>query len=228
MFVSAIIVAAGQGKRLKGKVSKVLLKLNSTPVIAYSLGVLDKHPMVKEIIIVGNLKNIKELRSIVRRDNTGKPTRIVLGGLRRQDSVRNGLRAINPKVDFVLIHDAARPFLTKDLISAVIKGARKTRAAIAGVPVSATIKRVGDKFLVKETIDRNGLWEIQTPQVFKKDLILKAYKEFGDTAVTDDAMLVERLGAKVSVVLGAHNNIKITTPQDLAIARGLAKLWKCA
>lgn len=228
MFVSAIIVAAGQCRRFKGKASKVLLKLNSKSVIAYPLEALNRHAQIKEIIIVGNFKNIKELRSIARREDRGKPTRIVLGGFLRQDSVRSGLRAVNSKADFVLIHDAARPFITKDLISAVIKEARETKAAILGMPLMSTIKRVGDKFLVKETIDRNNLWEIQTPQVFKKDLILKAYEECAGTAVTDDAMLVERLGAKVKVVLGSHNNIKITTPKDLVIAKELAKLWKYA
>jgi 2-C-methyl-D-erythritol 4-phosphate cytidylyltransferase len=142
--------------------------------------------------------------------------------------VANGLKAIGPQADLILIHDAARPFITKGLVSSVIKEARKAGAAIAAVPVKATIKKVKNGSVVEKTLDRGKLWEIQTPQVFKKDLILKAYKKFKRIPATDDAMLVERLGAKVSVVLGSYSNIKITTPEDLIIAKGIAGSWKPA
>ncbi|MDD5355918.1 MAG: 2-C-methyl-D-erythritol 4-phosphate cytidylyltransferase, partial [Candidatus Omnitrophica bacterium] len=126
-----------------------------------------------------------------------------------------------------LIHDAARPFAGNKLVSSLIKASRAYGAAIAGVPVKATIKKIrgGNKKIkaVEKTIERNTLWEIQTPQVFKKDLILKAYEKFGNIGVTDDAMLVEKLKKSVRVVLGAYNNIKITTPEDLMIARAIAK-----
>ena len=122
-----------------------------------------------------------------------------------------------------MIHDAARPFIDKDTVTAVIKTAQNTGAAIVGVPVKATIKKLTGKFVVKATIEREGLWEIQTPQVFKKRLILNAYKKFGNADVTDDAMLVEKLGQRVSVVLGSYNNIKVTTPEDLILAQAIAK-----
>lgn len=228
MFVSAIVVAAGKSKRFGGKVSKAILKLNSKPVIAYSLDVLSEHRKINEIIVVGNAANIKSLRDIIKRNKIRKARDIVLGGKERQDSVSSGLRVINPKADYVLIHDAARPFITKGLVSLVIEEALKSKAAIVGVPVKSTIKKTDQKGCVKETIDRNNLWEIQTPQVFSKDIILKAYKDFSRPKATDDAALVERAGKRVKMVIGAHHNIKITTPEDLIIAKGIAKLWKPA
>jgi len=228
MYVSAIIVAAGQGKRFGAGVSKAVFKLNSKPVIAYSLDVLNEHPQIKEIVVVGNSKNIESIRGIIKENKIRKAVRVVLGGQERQDSVLNGLRAINPKAGFVLIHDAARPFITKGLVSLVINEAQKSKAAIVAVPVKSTIKKADDRLRVKKTINRSNLWEIQTPQVFSRKLILKAYKDFGSHKVTDDAMLLEKSGKRVKVVLGAYHNIKITTPEDLIIAKGIARLWKPA
>ncbi len=227
-MVSAIIVAAGKGRRFGHKLSKAVLKLNSRPVIAYSLAVLNAHPQIKEIIVVGNPGNIRALRNIIQQQRAAKDVKIVLGGKERRDSVANGLKAIGPQADLILIHDAARPFITKGLVSSVIKEARKAGAAIAAVPVKATIKKVKNGSVVEKTLDRGKLWEIQTPQVFKKSLILKAFNKFKRIPATDDAMLVERLGAKVSVVLGSYSNIKITTPEDLIIAKGIAGSWKPA
>ncbi len=232
MYISAIIVAAGRSKRLESRISKAVLKLNSRPVIAYSLGVLDKHPTIKEIIIVANNQNIKELQRIAGKNKPGRPLRIILGGKKRQDSVRNGLKVVNPQADFVLIHDAARPFISKSLVAALIKEAAKSGAAILGVPVKATVKvaqsSAAGGIEVKKTLKRENLWEIQTPQLFRKDLIFAAYKKFGRNKATDDAMLVERLGAKVKIVLGSYANLKITTPEDLCISGAIAKLWKRA
>lgn len=235
MYVSAIIVAAGQGRRFGRGVSKAVYKINSKPIIAYSLDILNEHPQIKEIIVVGNSKNIKSIRGIINNNKIAKAVRVVLGGKERQDSVFNGLRAINPRGDFVLIHDAARPFITKGLVSLVIKEALKSKAAILGVPVKATIKKVVScksqvtrGLVIEKTLNRGNLWEVQTPQVFAKNLILNAYKKFGGFKVTDDAMLVEKSGQRVKMVLGAYQNIKITTPEDLIIAKGIAKLWKPA
>lgn len=226
MYLSAIVVAAGKSKRFRGKVSKVILKLGSKPVIAYSLGVLDRHPMIKEIIVAGNPDNIKDLRRIIKKNKIRKAAKVILGGKERKDSVARGLKAINSRADFVLIHDAARPFITSGLVSLVIKEAQNSKAAIVGAPVKSTIKRVtvnGKRVTVKETIDRDNLWEAQTPQVFARDLIIKAYSKFGHLDVTDDAGLVEKTGKKVKMVLGEHNNIKITTPEDMAIAEAIAR-----
>jgi 2-C-methyl-D-erythritol 4-phosphate cytidylyltransferase len=121
----------------------------------------------------------------------------------------------------VLIHDAARPFVDAKSVSAAISAARRTGAAVSGVKVKGTIKKVTREKIVKETLRREELWEIQTPQVFKKELLLRAYKRFGCQDVTDDAALVEKLGLPVSISPGSYLNIKITTPEDLIFARGI-------
>lgn len=236
MYVSAIVLAAGRGVRFKSKVSKPLITINAKPIISYSLNTLNQHPLIKDIIIVVNSLNQKKIATEVKRYNITKNKAIILGGKERRDSVQNGLKAIDPRTDLILIHDAARPFISPRDISLVITQAEKSGAAILGVPVKATIKRVtgnGERgtrkknrfgtHIVSETLNRNSLWEIQTPQVFKKDLILKAHEKFAKLKVTDDAMLIEKLGAKVNVVLGSYNNIKITTPEDLVLAKAIAK-----
>lgn len=221
--VTAIVLAAGEGRRLKSKVPKPLVEINSKPVIIYALSVLSRHPAIKEIILVVNQKNLKIIKDKIRSYRIKKIKKIVLGGKLRQDSVRNGLAVVNPQADLILIHDGARPFINKEIVASVIKEAGHFKAAIAAVPVKATIKKSHGKNIVKKTLDRESLWEVQTPQVFNKDLILEAYRRFGNNAVTDDASLVEKLGAKVRIVMGSYVNIKITTPEDLLIAGAILK-----
>ena len=221
-YVTAIALAAGRGERLKSKVPKLLAKIGSKPVIIHTLEALSRNPSIKDIILVANAKNLREMTAWVKRYHIRKISSVVEGGARRQDSLGNGLKAVDSRTDLVLIHDAARPFIDKNLIDSVINVAKKSGAAITGVPVKATIKKAFGK-VVDKTIERKNLWEIQTPQVFKKDLILKAYKKFGKIDVTDDAMLVEKLGGKVNIVEGSYSNIKITTPEDLVLAEAIAK-----
>lgn len=221
-YVTAIVLAAGRGERLKSKVPKLLAKIGSKPVIIHTLEALSRNPSIKDIILVANAKNLREMTAWVKRYHIRKISSVVEGGARRQDSLGSGLKAVDSRTDLVLIHDAARPFIDKNLIDSVINVAKKSGAAITGVPVKATIKKAFGK-VVDKTIERKNLWEIQTPQVFKKDLILKAYKKFGKIDVTDDAMLVEKLGGKVNIVEGSYSNIKITTPEDLVLAEAIAK-----
>lgn len=231
MYVSAIVAAAGEGLRLGTRISKPLIKIRGVPLIVYSLVVLNKSPLIKEIIVAVNSLNQFKIKETIRRFGISKVKDIVLGGLRRQDSVYNGLKVIGKKADFVLIHDAARPFIDKNTISRLVKEVYFENAAILGVPVKATIKRVSrvpqrrrsGKLAVDRTIDRSNLWEIQTPQVFRKELISEAYERFGSTEVTDEAMLVEKLGVKIAVVLGSYSNIKITTPEDLVSAEAIVR-----
>ena len=231
MYVSAIVLAGGRGSRFKSRVPKPLLKINSKPIIIHCLDAFSRHSFIKDIILVVNSSNKKGIINSLSEYRIKKIRDIVLGGKERQDSVRNALGALSRRTDLVLIHDGVRPFIDKELVSLVIKEAGKCGAAIVGVPVKATIKSIKvskyqsikDKFIVGNTLDRDNLWEIQTPQVFKKELILEAYKKFGNFEVTDDAMLVEKLGAKVRVVLGSYNNIKITTTEDLAIGEAIAR-----
>lgn len=249
MTVSAIVLAAGKGLRLGLSVSKPLSIIDSKPLIIYSLKAFNCSDSIDEVVIAANPSNIRGIADQVKRYKIDKVKVIVLGGERRQDSVYNGLSAINPFADLVLIHDAARPLVAKDKISALVRHAAKDGAAILAVPVKATIKKVkspplippfskeglkGDLkikdksrlLIVDKTLDRDELWEAQTPQAFKKDLLLEAYKRFRDSDVTDDASLVEKLGARVNVVLGSYNNIKITTPEDLVLAEAIIKKYR--
>ncbi len=228
MYVSAIVVAAGRGKRSGSKISKPLIEIGNRPAITYCLKVLSAHPEIKEIILVANPANLGPLKRTIKKYRIFKIKKIALGGKERRDSVACGLRKINPRADLILIHDAVRPFIDKKIVSQVIKEAKKCGAAIAAVPVKATIKEITGNYLVKSTLNRIKLWEIQTPQVFKKDLIIKAHNRYKALNVTDDAALVEKLGAKVKLVRGSYFNIKITTPEDLILAEAISQKWNTA
>ena len=228
MHTVAIIPAAGFGLRLKNRTSKPLVEIQGIPIIVYTLKAISGHPLIKEVIVVANPSNIRTIKHKIKQYRIKKISQVVLGGATRRCSVENGLNALSGRADFVLIHDAVRPFIRRNTISAVIKAAQRRGAAIVGVPVKATIKRVSnlkpqasERLVIKETVDRSNLWEIQTPQVFRKDLIIKAYKKFKDKDVTDDAMLVEKMGGGVSMVLGSYDNIKVTTPEDLILAEAI-------
>ncbi|MBM3255051.1 MAG: 2-C-methyl-D-erythritol 4-phosphate cytidylyltransferase [Candidatus Omnitrophica bacterium] len=226
MPASAVVLAAGRGLRFNPRVSKLLSRINSRPVIAYCLEKLQQHPSISEIIVVANPKNRDSITAVIKRFKISKASAVVLGGRRRQDSVRNGLKVSGGRSELILIHDAARPFIDAKIVSALIRKARRLGAAIPAVPARSTIKRVSPKMMVRKTIPRDNLWEVQTPQVFNRELLLKAYKRFGYIDVTDDAMLVERLGVEVGVVSGSYDNIKITTPQDLVLAEAISKSKK--
>jgi 2-C-methyl-D-erythritol 4-phosphate cytidylyltransferase len=226
MYVTAIVLAAGKGLRFTSRLSKPLIKVNSKPIIIRCLGILSQHPYIKDIIVVANSKNSISIIREIKQYRIKKIKDIILGGRLRQNSVINGLKAMDMRTGLVLIHDAVRPFIDKDMVSSVIKEASRYGAAIVGVPVKDTVKKVKTKFVVEKTLNRKSLWEVQTPQAFKKELILEAYERFGDIEVTDDASLVEKLGAKVKIVRGSYNNIKITTPDDLIFAEAIAKNLK--
>ena len=222
MFTTAILLAAGKGLRFKSRISKPLIKLGSRPLIIYSLEVLSRHPYVKEIIVAVNAGNEKGITAILKTYNVKKVSRIVKGGFRRQDSLGNALKFADSRSKLVLIHDAARPFINRKIISDAIKAAHKSSASVSAVPVKATIKE-GIGGIVKKTLNRDLLWEIQTPQVFNKDLLIEAYGRFGKNDITDDASLVEKLGKKVRLVMGSYFNIKITTPEDMVFAQAIIR-----
>lgn len=226
MFVSAIVLAAGWGKRLALRTPKPLIRLLSKPILIYSLLRLSKHPRINEIILVVNDTNQRSIAIQVKKYRIGKIRAVVLGGKRRQDSVAAGLRAVSRRADTVLVHDAARPFLDARLVSVLIAEAKKTGAAIPGVAVKATVKAVTrrrGRIFVEETLKRDRLFEIQTPQVFKKQLLEEAFARFGRLDATDDSMLIEKLGVRVSIVEGSYDNIKITTAEDLEIAKAIGR-----
>ncbi|MGJ7044209.1 2-C-methyl-D-erythritol 4-phosphate cytidylyltransferase [Thermoanaerobacterium thermosulfurigenes] len=221
MFISAIIVAAGKGRRMGTKLNKVFLKLNGKPVLYYTLNVFEKLLELNEIVLVVSNEDIDYCRrEIVDKYNFKKVRRIVAGGMERQESVFNGLKAVDSRCDIVMIHDGARPFIDKTTLKKGIEESKLHSAVGIAVPVKDTIKVVDDDNFVVSTPDRTNLMAIQTPQIFEYRLIYEAHlKAMEDGFLgTDDTVLVERLGHKVKLVEGSYRNIKITTPEDLIIS----------
>jgi 2-C-methyl-D-erythritol 4-phosphate cytidylyltransferase len=176
---------------------------------------------LSKIVIVLNNTNISRGQELVRKQAWSKVVAVCLGGKRRQDSVREGLKRLK-ECEWVIIHDGARPFITIDLLDTGLKSAIDTGAAVAAVPIKDTIKLSNNSGIVTETLQRNHLWAIQTPQIFQYDTLVKAY-EHSDDDVTDDASLVEKSGGKVRLYMGSYRNIKITTPEDWELAEILAR-----
>jgi 2-C-methyl-D-erythritol 4-phosphate cytidylyltransferase len=221
--VSAIIAAAGESRRMGGA-DKMFAKLGGETILARVVGTFQECSSVDRIVLVVNQQNVAKVRQLVVENQWGKVTGVCAGGKRRQDSVAAGLGKMD-SCDWVIIHDGARPLVTKDLIEQGLEAARETGAAVAAVPVTDTIKIAGDDRIVLKTPVRQNLWAVQTPQVFRLDIIAEAYKK-AKGEVTDDASLVERLGYRVKLYMGSYDNIKITTPQDLLIAEALIKSEK--
>jgi len=216
--VGAIIVAAGKGERMGG-VDKVFALLGGKPIIARVIDTFEKCNAIDQIVAVVSKGNLERCQQLATEQGWSKVTDVCPGGERRQDSVAAGLKQLT-QCEWAVIHDGARPLLTEDLIDRGLEASRGTGAAIAAVPVTDTIKLAGDNMTVLGTPPRHNLWAVQTPQVFRLDIILKAYQQT-KTEVTDDATLVEKLGYKVKLYMGTYDNIKITTPDDLVLAEVL-------
>jgi 2-C-methyl-D-erythritol 4-phosphate cytidylyltransferase / 2-C-methyl-D-erythritol 2,4-cyclodiphosphate synthase len=226
MKIVAIIPAGGAGKRLKAQKAKQYLLLDGVPVLVHTLKVFQQAKVIDEIILVLPPDDVASAQEqLINKYGLTKITAVVAGGKERQDSVRNGFAAITGECDIVIIHDAVRPFVTKEMINQVVAAVKSFEAASVGVKAKDTIKETKKDNLVAATIPRQNLWLTQTPQAFKFDLLKKAYtaayrdKYYG----TDDASLVERIGAKVIMIEGCYENIKITTPEDLILAEALMK-----
>lgn len=217
----AIIPAAGSGRRMQAGVNKQYLLLDGRPILAHTLTLFATHPSIDRICIVVPAEEIDYCRTeIVERYAVEKVGAVIAGGQERQDSVGNALRACGGAADdIVVIHDGARPLLRAVELDALLDAARKSGAATLGVPVKDTIKQVEDGFIVT-TLDRAPLWQVQTPQAFRYELLSTAHSKArcDRFAATDDAMLVERLNHRVTMVMGSYCNIKITTPEDLVVA----------
>ena len=222
--VVAVVPAAGQGTRMGGATRKQYLSLGGFPLLVLSLKVLQRIDSIREIILsVPEYDRDYCWREIVNPFGLRKVTQIVAGGQRRQDSVRNGLLAITELPDLVLVHDGVRPFIHEGLVEASISCAAQTGAAVVAIPVHDTVKRVDTQGIIKETLNREGLWHIQTPQVFRYDWLMDAHHLAQEEhwEVTDDAALIERKGYPVSVVEGSCFNIKITRPDDLVFGEAI-------
>ncbi len=209
-----VIVGAGSSQRFK--TDKVFASLAGKPLLAWSVDACQSCKLVSRIVIVLNKNKLDLGRRLATERGWSKVVEVCPGGKRRQDSVRQGLGKLKG-CEWVIVHDGARPFLTPDLIRHGLESAQSTGAAVAAVPVKDTVK-IGDSDLtVRETLNRQELWAVQTPQVFRFDIITKAHEQIkGD--VTDDASMVERLGYKVKLYMGSYDNIKITTAEDLTLA----------
>lgn len=223
-----VIAAAGTGSRMKSRINKQYMLLNSRPILSYSLDVFEKYEAVDEIVIVANPRDTEYCeKEIVKKFGYRKVKKVIPGGEQRQDSVWAGLMQLNrDTTDYVAVHDGARPLLTSALISDLIRQAEEWGAAIPGVYVRDTLKMVDRDGFVGNTLDRSSTVFIQTPQVFRFQEIYQAYKmalEEGFKS-TDDAALFEKYIGRVKVVPGNYNNLKITTPEDLIIAQSLLNL----
>ncbi len=210
----AIIVAGGKGKRM-GR-PKQFIKIAGKPVLWWTVKAFQKNKSIDGIVLVVNAQDIPRAK----RFGFSKVIGVVAGGLERQDSVYNGILALPDDADIVAIHDGARPLISSEIIDKAIEEASIYGAVVVGVPVKDTIKSVELRTLnVECSLKRDVLWSAQTPQIFRKEVLLKAYKKgYNKSSVTDDAMLVERLGIPVKMVMGSYTNLKITTPEDLLVA----------
>ena len=213
--VGAIVVAAGGSRRMAG-VDKIFAPLKSRPLVSYCLEALHDAPEVDSIVLVLSSRNVEQGQRLVREYGWSKVVEVCEGGERRRDSVAVGLSRLLDS-GWIVVHDGARPFVTAELVSRGLAEARDTGAAVAGVPVSDTIKRADSGRFVKETLPRDDLWAIQTPQVFRRQLLAQAHGALSGE-FTDDAAMVERVGGKVRIYSGSSDNIKVTTRDDLRIA----------
>ncbi len=213
-----MIAAGGTGARFGGDRPKQFLPLAGTTLLRRSLLAAAAAPEIGEIVVSASAP----LQDLARREATGigKVRAVVEGGETRTRSVANALAVLSPGLEVVVVHDAARPLASASLFSATIGAARAHGAAVAALPVDDTLKRVGDDRSVRETVSRDGLWRVQTPQAFRADLLRRAHEAAGvrGEEATDDAALVERIGGTVTVVAGEPANLKITGPEDLALA----------
>jgi len=213
--VGAVIVAAGEGRRMGG-VDKAFALLGGRPLLSWVIDTFQTCNLISQIVIVLSQPKLEQGHKLVAEQGWSKVTDVCPGGKRRQDSVLAGLSRLR-NCQWVVVQDGARPLVTEELIKQGLEAARETGAAVAAVPVSDTIKVAGDNRIVCGTPPRQNLWAVQTPQIFRFDIITEAYRQI-KAEVTDDASLVEQLGYEVKLYTGSYDNIKITTPDDLALA----------
>jgi 2-C-methyl-D-erythritol 4-phosphate cytidylyltransferase len=224
MRTLAIVLAGGVGKRMGSSTNKQFLLLDNKPIIVHTLQVFQECRPIDGIYLVVNHKDLPVIQEeILEQYHFNKILKLVIGGRLRQDSVRNGLEAIDEACDVVTIHDAARPFVSPSFVEKSIFLMEMFDAIIPAIPARDTIKAISKEGFVMKTLERDALWQIQTPQTFKYDLIVRAYREGMAKKLCgyDDSAFIEHLGKKVKVMEGSPYNIKITTPEDLVIAKGL-------
>ena len=229
MKVAAIIPAAGKGRRMGHPFPKHYIRLEDRPILAYTIEAFEKCAGVNQVFVV--VRSGEEeycLKEVVERYGFKKVLKIVIGGERRQDSVYNGIKELDEDTDIVVVHDGVRPFVSPELINETVKLAMYVDGVVAALPVKDTIKEISPDGFIKGTPERESLWNAQTPQTFKKRIIEEAFERaFTDNfSGTDESSLVERLGGRVKIIEGSHENIKITTKEDLLLAEFILRMRK--
>ena len=223
--IGVVIPAAGSGRRMGLAERKQYIRVGGKPLLLHTLEAFDHIRAVKSIVVVVPAADVASVTAMVRRARAGNVHAVVPGGAERQDSVWCGLQAFATPPDIVLVHDAVRPLVAGRVIRAVARAAAAHQAAVVGVRVKDTIKVEEPSGFYARTIDRSALWAVQTPQGFRWELLLHAHRKAREDGFvgTDEASLVERLNLPVRIVEGDYDNIKVTTPEDLAICRFLMK-----
>ncbi len=218
---TAIILAAGKGRRMNAGINKQFMLLNNKPLLAHTLEAFNNCKAIDNIILVVNSEELQICRKqIIDAYGFDKVDKLICGGSERQQSVFNGIMELNENCGIVAIHDGARPIISEDIIERCIEGAKVFGAVSAGMPIKETIKILNEECLVEYTPERGKVWITQTPQAFRPDIIRKAHERAALEGVssTDDAFLVEHMGIKVRMIEGSYDNIKVTTPEDMIIA----------
>jgi 2-C-methyl-D-erythritol 4-phosphate cytidylyltransferase len=227
--VFAVVPAAGSGTRIGGEIKKQFLPIKGKPIIVYTLQQFEHCPEVDEIAVAVPESAVSAMESVVAQYRLHKVSKIISGGKKRQDSVRNVLDKILMKdSDIVLVHDGVRPFIEIKRIVHLLKICKEHDAAVLAVQPKDTIRRSMDGSFFNQTLDRSALWLIQTPQAFRAKILIKAFNKAKKDKFfsTDEAALVERLGIKVRIVEGNYDNIKITTPEDIELGRLILERWQ--
>jgi 2-C-methyl-D-erythritol 4-phosphate cytidylyltransferase len=218
MNVTAIIAAAGAGRRMKSDRPKQLLTLDDTPILIYTVRKFDSCRLINKILVAAPQESVEEVRRLIAGAGFSKPVSVVQGGARRQDSVAVAMQHLSPDTTIVAVHDAVRPFVKIDEIEAVIAEAQNSGAAVLAIPIVDTVKQIR-KDVIDSTLTREHLVLAQTPQAFRTEVLAEAFERARRDDGTDESSLVERLGLPVAVVRGSERNIKITRPDDLNLAR---------
>jgi 2-C-methyl-D-erythritol 4-phosphate cytidylyltransferase len=227
MRTTAIVLAAGEGRRIGGNTSKIFLPLAGRPLLLRTLDRVFSARTIENVVVVVAAHELVRCESLLRSDTALRalPWLVQTGGSTRRQSAKRGLEKIDAGTDLVMIHDGARPFVSASLIDRCVEVAADKGAVIVGLPARDTIKFVSQDRRIQSTPERSLLWEVQTPQVFKRELILEAHARADQDGleVTDDALLVERLGKSVFVIDGERTNLKITVPEDIWVAEALIR-----
>lgn len=222
-MTTAIILAAGKSARMGASVDKAFLSLIDKPVVAWSLLAFERCPDIDRIVLVVRKEQQLAAKAVAKMFGISKIDKIVPGGKSRTESVAAGFAACDLDTRVVVVHDGARPLVKSDLISEVIKAAKRSPAVAVGRPVTDTVKRCEKGMTVSETVSRDKLWTVQTPQAFQVKEFRAAYKSLSTKDVTDDCQVLELTGVAPKIVLSLEPNVKITTPKDLQLAAALLK-----